>query len=79
MKAVDGSVVQLRAGGTSIIALVDAGRLPRIVHWGADLGELDAAQLDAIVLSALPAVGDSAVSYPQPVPVLPQLAEGWLG
>lgn len=79
VKAVDGSVVQLRAGGTSIIALVDAGRLPRILHWGADLGELDAAQLDAIVLSALPAVGDSAVSYPQPVPVLPQLAEGWLG
>ncbi|WP_022887290.1 alpha-galactosidase [Glaciibacter superstes] len=73
------SVAQLRAGGTSIILLIDAGRLPRIVHWGADLGELDAAALAAVALTALPAVGDSAVTYPQPVPVLPQLAEGWLG
>lgn len=54
-------------------------RLPRILHWGDDLGDLDAAELEVIVHSSLPAIGDSAVTYPQPVPVLAQLAEGWLG
>lgn len=69
----------LRAGGTSVVVAVGDGRLPRILHWGEDLGKLSADALAGIARSALPAIGDSAVTYPQPVPVLPQLAEGWLG
>jgi alpha-galactosidase len=69
-------VVHLRAGGTSLVVLADAGRLPRIIHWGPDLADVDAAALAA---AALPAVGDSPVTYPQPVPVVAQLSEGWLG
>ncbi|MEV4534257.1 alpha-galactosidase [Asanoa sp. NPDC049518] len=71
--------IHLRAGGTSLVVAVDGGRLPRILHWGHDLGALDDRALDDVRRSALPAIGDSAVTYPQPVPVLPQLAEGWLG
>ncbi|MDL9978396.1 alpha-galactosidase [Microbacterium sp. ASV49] len=71
--------VHLRAGGTSVVVQTDAARLPRILHWGEDLGELDASALAAIVVAAQPAIGDSAVTYPQPVPALAQLAEGWLG
>ncbi|MFG1708437.1 alpha-galactosidase [Nonomuraea sp. M3C6] len=71
--------VYLRAGGTSLVVAVDGGRLPRILHWGPDLGELGDDALADLHRAALPAIGDSAVTYPQPVPVLPQLTEGWLG
>src|SRR4051794_39843120 len=71
--------VHLRAGGTSVVVLLDGGRLPRILHWGDDLGEVSEAELAAIARAAAPAIHDSAVTYPQPVPVLAQLHEGWLG
>ncbi|MEO3809247.1 alpha-galactosidase [Sphaerisporangium sp. B11E5] len=71
--------VHLRAGGTGLVVAVDGGRLPRVLHWGEDLGPLGDDALSDLRRAALPAVGDSAVTYPQPVPVLPQLAEGWLG
>ncbi|MBF8192832.1 alpha-galactosidase [Nonomuraea sp. K274] len=71
--------IHLRAGGTSLVVAVDGGRLPRVLHWGPDLGELGADALAGLQRAALPAVGDSPVTYPQPVPVLPQLTEGWLG
>lgn len=73
------AAAHLRRGGTSVVVEIDSGRLPRILHWGPDLGELDAAALDALVRSVQPTVGNSAITYPQPVPVLPLLAEGWLG
>jgi alpha-galactosidase len=71
--------IHLRAGGTSLVVAVGDGRLPRVLHWGADLGPLGDDALAELWRAALPAVGDSAVTYPQPVPVLPQPAEGWLG
>nr|WP_245653149.1 alpha-galactosidase [Herbidospora sakaeratensis] len=71
--------IHLRAGGTSVVVAVDGGRLPRVLHWGPDLGDLGPGALADLQRAALPAVGDSAVTYPQPVPVLPQLHEGWLG
>ena len=72
-------VVHLRAGGTSVVVKTDGGRLPRVLHWGEDLGELGREALDAIMATAEPAGGDSPVTSPQPVSVLAQLAEGWLG
>jgi alpha-galactosidase len=72
-------VVHLRAGGTSVIADLRDGRLPRLLHWGADLGQLTVDDLVALADAQQPVVGDSTVTYPQPVPVIPQLAEGWLG
>ncbi|GGK64316.1 alpha-galactosidase [Sphaerisporangium melleum] len=71
--------VHLRAGGTSVVVAVDDGRLPRILHWGPDLGTLTGDALADLHRAALPAIFDSTIAYPQPVPVLPQLAEGWLG
>ncbi|MDN4613821.1 alpha-galactosidase [Leifsonia sp. F6_8S_P_1B] len=76
---IDSDHVHLRAGGTSVVVLLDRSRLPRILHWGEDLGELSAEALQQIAATTQPAVGDSAVTYPQPVPVLGQLHEGWLG
>jgi alpha-galactosidase len=71
--------VHLSTGGTSLVVDLGDDRLPRIVHWGEALGDADAAQLAALALAAQPAVGDSPVTYPQPIPVLAQLGEGWMG
>lgn len=76
---IDTPVVHLRGGGTSVVVLLSDGRLPRILHWGADLGGLDDAGLSTVQRATRPTIGDSAVTYPQPVPVVPQLAESWLG
>jgi alpha-galactosidase len=72
-------VIHLRGGGTSVVVSLTDARLPRILHWGADLGDLDQSALSSIELASRPTIGDSAVTYPQPVPIVPQLAEGWLG
>ncbi|WP_318842841.1 alpha-galactosidase [Myceligenerans pegani] len=72
-------IVHLRRDDTSVVVSLTDNRLPRILHWGRDLGVLAPEDLDALELSTRPAIGDSPVTYPQPVPVLPQLAEGWLG
>lgn len=72
-------VAHLRRDGASLVVDLRGGRVPRVLHWGADLGGLDEGALLALADAVQPAIGDSAVTYPQPVPVVPQLAEGWLG
>ncbi|QAY71873.1 alpha-galactosidase [Xylanimonas protaetiae] len=74
-----GDVVHLRAGGTSVVVQLSDARLPRVLHWGEDLGTLSDADLTTIAAAAMPGIGDSSVTYPQPVPVLAQVPEGWLG
>jgi alpha-galactosidase len=76
---IENRALHLATGGTSLVVDVGDSRLPRILHWGEALGDLTTADLAAISIAAQPAIGDSPVTYPQPVPVLPQLAEGWLG
>ena len=75
----DQPVVHLREAGTSVVVSISGGRLPRILYWGADLGELSDTALSAIETAQSPTIGDSVVTYPQPVPLVPQLAENWLG
>lgn len=72
-------VVHLRRGGTSVVVDLRDGRLPRLLHWGPDLGATTAPDLASLACAVQPTIGDSAVTYPQPIPVVPQLAEGWLG
>jgi len=72
-------VVHLRRGGTSVVVSLTDARLPRVLHWGHDLGDVAPEHLADLERATRPTIGDSAVTYPQPVPLLPQLAEGWLG
>ena len=65
----------LRRGGTSVVVTVSDGRLPRILHWGADLGDLGDHALIQLELSSHPPLGGTVIYAPQPVPLLPQLAE----
>ncbi|KQX70008.1 alpha-galactosidase [Angustibacter sp. Root456] len=75
------SLVHLRAAGTSL--LLDAGGpgLPRVLHWGADLGELplDDDQATAVRAAVVPATPRSALDQPMALSVLPTEADGWSG
>ncbi len=76
---VTGEILQLRAAGVGVVVDLGGGTLPRVLHWGADLGGLDADALAAL----------RAVSRPQPlgfpvdgeveIAVLPEQSAGYLG
>jgi alpha-galactosidase len=71
--------VAMRAEGVSVVIDLVAGRLPAIVHWGADLGELDAADVAALVLSGVHPIGPNLVDEPGRVALLPEHHTGWTG
>lgn len=76
----DGSnaVLTLRAAGASLV--VDAaGRMPRVLHWGADLGPVDAALADALRASATPAILNNSPDVPRALTLWPTEFESWAG
>ncbi|TFC58992.1 alpha-galactosidase [Cryobacterium sp. TMB1-7] len=73
------AVVHLRNGGTSVLVDTSGPALPVIVHWGADLGSPDAADLDAIVLATLPQRVSGGLDVPARLGLLPQETTGWQG
>ncbi|MGN6300563.1 MAG: alpha-galactosidase [Angustibacter sp.] len=75
------SLVHLRAAGTSLLLDTEGPRLPRVLHWGADLGDLalDDAQVDAVRAALTTAVPRSALDQPMLLTVLPTEADGWSG
>ncbi|MBX9245336.1 alpha-galactosidase [Actinotalea ferrariae] len=52
--------------------------LPRVVHWGADLGEADDAALAALAVASVPPLANT-LDEPVPVAVVPEAATGWMG
>ncbi len=76
----DGSdaVLTLRAAGSSIV--VDtAGRMPRVLHWGADLGPVDATTAHALRASAAPAILNNSPDVPRALSLWPTEHESWSG
>jgi alpha-galactosidase len=71
-------VVLLSAGGVSL-AVELAHPLPRILYWGADLGDLAARDLDALRLSAVGVVAHNSPGLPRHMSVLPTEADVWSG
>jgi alpha-galactosidase len=69
--------LHLRGGGASL--LLDAGGdgLPRVVHWGADLGA--AADAGAVVAAATPPVPVAALDVRVPHSLVPERAAGHRG
>jgi len=45
------SVVHLRAAGTSLLLVADAPGVPRVLHWGGDLGDLSVDETEALALA----------------------------
>jgi alpha-galactosidase len=72
-------LVVLRAGGCSLLLDVSGPLLPRVLHWGADLGDVspgDVETLRALWTTPLP---HSSVDEPMMLTLLPAETEGWSG
>ena len=72
-------LIHLRAAGSSLLLDARGTRVPAVVHWGRDLGDLDQDALAALTDAVVPAVPPSAVDHPLRVSLLPALHEGWSG
>jgi alpha-galactosidase len=69
--------LHLRGGGVSVVLDATGDGLPRVAHWGADLGE--AADLDALRAAATPPVPRAVLDVRVPVSLLPERAAGYRG
>lgn len=72
-------LVHLRAAGVSVVLDLRGARLPRVLHWGADLGESTAAELDELAAASVPPVVSNGLDEPAVIGVLPEHAGGWTG
>lgn len=82
MSAAAGGVAPLlhwRAAGVSVVLATGDGLLPRVLHWGADLGALDDAALAALAVAAEPPLGHSRTDVVSGLSVLPEHASSWIG
>jgi alpha-galactosidase len=70
--------VHLRAAGVSLVLDV-AGPVPAVLHWGADLGALDAADLAALQFTGASEVPNNAPDVPRRLTLLPTERELWSG
>lgn len=71
-------IAHLRAAGVSFVVELRAP-LPRVLHWGEDLGELTGDGLAALGLTADAATLNSAPDEPRQFTVWPTEADGWSG
>ena len=71
--------VHLRAEGMSAVLDLRDGRLPAIVHWGAGLSELTAADVTELVRSGVHPIVANIVDEPVRVGLLPEHHTGWVG
>ncbi len=69
-------LLHLRAAGVSLVLDATGPGLPRILHWGHDLGELS---LEDLAVAAEPQVVANTMDAAVPVSVLPEQSAGWLG
>ncbi|WP_091348733.1 alpha-galactosidase [Micromonospora rhizosphaerae] len=73
------TIVHLRRARTSLVLDARGPGLPRVVHWGADLGPLDAADLTDLVDATIPPVMPSSFDAPTVLSLLPEPSAGWSG
>ena len=66
------TLLHLRADGVAVVIELLDGQLPAIVHWGADLGDLDVADVSAIVLTGVAPIVPNVVDEPVRVALLPE-------
>src|SRR5687767_9746178 len=72
-------VIVLRSEGVSLVLDVMRGQLPAIVHWGADLGALELADVEALILSNIDPGGPNLIDEPVRLAILPEHWTGWVG
>ncbi|WP_052848583.1 alpha-galactosidase [Streptomyces avicenniae] len=75
----DGTFLYFRSSGTSLLLDGTGTGLPRVAHWGPDLGELTPDALAALVRADLPQSPSNTLDEPVPFALLPEHSAGWLG
>ncbi|WP_423923823.1 alpha-galactosidase [Frigoribacterium sp. 2-23] len=73
----ENTVVHLRAGGTSVVVDLRGDRVPTIVHWGADLGDVGASALTSLARAARPQRVSGGLDEPTRASVVPLESDGW--
>jgi alpha-galactosidase len=71
--------VHLRRGGTSVVIDLDAQPTPAIVHWGADLGDLNADTLTSLAVGAQVQRVSGGLDETARLGLIATPAGGWLG
>lgn len=72
-------LIHFRSAATSLVIEPLQSGLPRVVHWGADLGDLGHDDLVALAAAQVPQQVSNTVDAPAPVGVLTEHAHGWMG
>lgn len=68
----------LRAGGVSLLLDTSGPHLPRVLHWGADLGDVGPEEVAQLVLASVVPVVSGAPDAPYALSLLPEQSAGWL-
>ncbi|AQP45659.1 alpha-galactosidase [Tessaracoccus flavus] len=71
--------VTLNTDGVSVVVDLTDGRLPALLHWGPDLGELTIDDVRAMALTAAMPAAPSTVDEPSRLALLPEHWAGWTG
>ncbi|GAA3806971.1 alpha-galactosidase [Cellulomonas soli] len=69
----------LRAAGVSVVVVTSAERMPHLVHWGADLGDLGEDALAALDVAAVPPLTHNTYEVSRDATLVPAFHAGWLG
>lgn len=79
MSSMSDDIVNLRQAGVSLVIDLDTHGMPRVLHWGADLGDLS--DDDRATLRALAVTGRRGTASPAPSgpTLLPAQVDGWQG
>ena len=75
----DAGMLHLRSSGVSLVLDLRGGSLPRAVHWGQDLGDVDAATLPAMAEVSIPPVTSNTLDDVGELSLLPEHSRGWFG
>lgn len=71
--------IRLAANGVALILELPARSLPRVIHWGLDVGALTESELDGLQSATTPPNASNGLDHPRAVAVLPEAWAGWTG
>ncbi|WP_433317294.1 alpha-galactosidase [Micromonospora sp. CA-269861] len=73
------TILHLRRARTSLVLDARGPGLPRVVHWGGDVGDLDDDALRQLTDATVPPVVPSSFDEPTVLSLLPEASAGWSG
>ncbi|MFI6264047.1 alpha-galactosidase [Micromonospora sp. NPDC051006] len=73
------TILHLRRARTSLVLDARGPGLPRVAHWGGDVGDLDDDGLRQLTDATVPPVVPSSFDTPTALSLLPEASAGWSG